>query len=412
MSPKGKRIVIIGNGGAGLSAIRAIRSVDQTSSITLLSSEDCLAYSPIATTYYIAGKINRDQLFITDETFYRKHNVQILLKKVVEISPGKTSLVIAGKERIPYDELLIATGASPMLPTGDPAGQVLSLRTLEDAERIRSFLPCSTKAVILGGGLVGLQLAQTLWKRGLKITVVVGSDHILSRNVDLETALLVQGEMEGKGISVCLGAEAVSLEKSQGQVHVQLSTGKTLSASLVLTGKGVKPNLLQGPLSVEGDMAVDGHMRTRLENVYAAGDVSLVKHLISGRWERLANWPNACYQGWVAGLNMGGREAKLEGLLNQNVAHLFGFQLASMGIFKPPFEKGTEVLRWADEGQRVYRRIILNKGRMIGAVLVNRIEDIGLIRNLIVRRIDVSKEKLKTANLLSSPSFHRVARPW
>ena len=414
VSSKDKQIVIIGNGGAGLSAIRAIRSVDQTSSITLLSSEDCFAYSPIATTYYIAGKITRDQLFLTDESFYRKHNVQILLKKkVLEIDPGRAFVVIEGnRERIPYEELLVATGATPILPTGSQNRRTFSLRTLDDAERILTSFSFSSNAVILGGGLVALQLAQTLRNRGIEVTVVVASDHILSRNVDEETSSLVRREMENQGISCHFGAEALSVEKSRGKIQVELSTGTILSASFILSGKGVKPNLLQGPLSTNEDMAVDDHMRTHLENIYAAGDVSLVTHLISGQRERLANWPNACYQGWIAGLNMAGVDARLEGLLNQNVTHLFGLRLASLGIFKPPFEEGTEVLRWSDEGQKVYRKLFLRKGRIIGAVLVNGIEDIGLIRNLIVRRIDVSKEKLKTANLLSSPSFHRVVRRW
>ncbi len=414
MSSKDKRIVIIGNGGAGLSAIRAIRSVDQASSISLLSSEDCFAYSPVATTYYIAGKITRDQLFLTDESFYRKHNVRILLKKkVLEIVPGRAFVVIEGnRERIPYDQLLVATGATPILPAESLKKRAFSLRTLEDADRILSSLSLSSNAVILGGGLVALQLAQALRKRGIEITVVVASDHILSRNVDRETSALVQREMENQGISCHFGAEALLVEKSRGKTQVELSTGTILSASFILSGKGVKPNLLQGPLSTNDDMAVNDHMRTHLENVYAAGDVSLVTHLISGQRERLANWPNACYQGWIAGLNMAGVDARLEGLLNQNVTHLFGLRLASLGIFKPPFEEGTEVLRWSDEAQKVYRKIFLHKGRMIGAVLVNGIEDIGLIRNLIVRRMDVSKEDLKTANLLSSPSFHRVARRW
>jgi nitrite reductase (NADH) large subunit len=409
-----KRIVIIGNGGAGLSAIRAIRSVDQSSFITLISSEDCYAYSPVATTYYIAGKITREQLFLTDESFYKKHNVQILLKKkVLEIVPGRALVVIEGnRERIPYDELLVATGATPVLPAGSRNIPTFSLRTLEDAERILSSLTFSTDAVILGGGLVALQLAQTLRKRGIEITVVVASDHILSRNVDEETSLLVQREMENQGISCHFGAEALSIERGRGKMRVQLSTGTILSASLILSGKGVKPNLLQGPLTTNGDMAVDDHMRTRVENIYAAGDVSLVRHLISGQREHLANWPNACYQGWIAGLNMVGGDARLEGLLNQNVTHLFGLRMASIGIFKPPFEEGTEVHEWSDETQKIYRKFFLQQGRMIGAVLVNGIEDIGLIRSLIVRQIDVSKNNLRTANLLSFPSFPGAARRW
>lgn len=412
MNSKAKQIVIIGNGGAGLSAIRAIRSVDPVSPITLLSSEDCFAYSPVATTYYIAGKISRRQLFVTDEAFYRRLNVRLLLKKrALEIDAERASVAVEGSGgRIPYDELLIATGATPTQPAGDPEGQVLSLRTLEDAERILSLLPHSGKAVILGGGLVSLQLAQTLWHRGLEITVLVGSDRVLSRNVDPRTSLLVQREMESKGISFHLCTEAVSFVRNGDQVHVHTNTDRTLSASLLLCGKGIRPNLLDGALTTDGAMEVDARMRTRCRNVYAAGDVSRVKHLISGKWESMANWPNACYQGWVAGLNMAGRQAELEGLLNQNITHLFGLRLASIGVFQFPPGKGGEVLEWSEEGQKVHRKIYLKEGKVVGAVLVNAVEDIGLIRNLIVRGREVSREKLNAANLFSSHFHYSLAR--
>lgn len=413
-----RRIVIIGNGGAGLSAVRSIRSRDPLSPISLVSRENCFAYSPVALTYYLAGDVSREHLFTTDEAFYRALGVELLLgKKALEICPGESSVLIGdkGREKIPYDGLLIATGASPILPPTYADGDVLTLRTLEDAERILSAAQHAKQAAILGGGLISMQVAQALHKRKLAVTLVVGSNQVLSRNTDQEAARIIHRAMEERGLAVRYGVEAISCDRSSKTIRLFLSSGEMISADLVICGKGVTPNLLEGPLSTSEDMSVDEHMRTRLDGVYAAGDASLGKHVISGQWERVANWPNACHQGWVAGLNMAGVDARTDGLLNHHVTHLFGVQLVSMGIFDPPPDGRYDVLRWSDEGRRIYRKIVLKEGKLVGAILVNDIRDAGLIRNLIDRKADLSevlkkrfRDELGMAALMR---FHFLAHP-
>jgi nitrite reductase (NADH) large subunit len=386
-----QRFVIVGNGGAGISAAKAIRSRDMDSPIKVISSEACFAYSPVALTHYIAGELTRDRLFITDGSFYRKYNIDLESgKRVCEIRPDDASILLADKTRIPYDRLLIATGASAFLPAELQGERVLTLRTLGDADRIISAARAHKKTVIIGGGLISLQVAYALWKRGLHVTVVVGSNQLLSRNVDSTSAGMVQRAMEEKGIVVHCGAEVVGVEKHKEGNEVHLKDGEPLFADLVLCGKGVKPNLLEGPLSTAEHMSVDGSMKTTLDNVFAAGDVSLGKHTVSKQWERVANWPNACYQGRVAGLSMAGVRSSLEGIINHNVTDLFGIELATAGLFDPPMQGDFEVLRSSDPVRRVYRKIVLQHGRVVGAILVNEICDIGPIRNLIDRKVKLT----------------------
>ena len=388
---KANQVVIVGNGGAGLSALRAIRSVDGSCPVTVISEEDHYAYSPVSLTYYISGQITRNQLFLTDEGFYRERGVKLVLgKKAAEIDAERSVVKTTDGQEFFFDRLLIATGASPKLPPEYSDGGALVLRTLADADRILAAAEGAEEAIILGGGLVSLQTAQALWKRGLGITVVVGSRQLLSRNLDGKAAFLVQEAMEKCGINICLGSSVTCLEPRRELIHADLSTGKTISGALVVCGKGVRPNLLAGPLCASEDMKADDCMGTCLPNIYVAGDVSLGRHLIHEQWDRVANWPNACYQGWMAGLNMAGVPTRLEGLLNHNITELFGVKVASIGLIEPPCAEDYRVLTWWDETSRVYKKIVLHQGRLVGAILVNDIRDAGVVHKSVEKKIDLS----------------------
>lgn len=202
-----------------------------------------------------------------------------------------------------------------MLPEDYRDAGVLGLRTLEDADRILDFVPRQKDAIILGGGLVSLQVVQALSKQGITPTVIVSLPQILSRNVDEEVGSVVQEAMVENGISVRLGVTVLSCERMEKAISLHLETGEVLSSSLVVCGKGVKVDLLEGPLCTNESMRTDERMNTCIENIYGAGDVSIAKHLVYDQWNRIANWPNACYQGWVAGSSMAGGQLRLDGLL-------------------------------------------------------------------------------------------------
>jgi NAD(P)H-nitrite reductase large subunit len=328
---------------------------------------------------------------MTDRSFYHNHDVNLLLgRRGLEIRPETSSVVIDGKEDIFYDRLLIATGASPHLPQEYRNAGILSLRTIEDAEAIITAASCLRHAVVLGGGLVSLQVAQSLNQRGITSTVIVGSKQLLSKNVDEEAAAFIQKAMEDRGISVRLGVNVLSCERTGNAITLYLDTGETLSSPLIVCGKGVRPNLLEGPLCTNESMRVDECMNTCVGNVYCAGDVSLTRHLVSSQWDRIANWPNACFQGWVAGSNMAGVYTNLPGLLNQNITTLFGICLVSIGDFSSHLDGTSQLLRYSDDARKIYRKIFLRDGRIVGAILLNDIYDAGVIKNLISRKTDVS----------------------
>lgn len=394
-----KKIVIIGNSAAALSAIRAIRGKSSTHSITLISREDCCAYSPVLTTYYLSDRIPRENLFIADERFYRNAAVECVLgKEVVEVDPSKQVVVLNDGKRVDYNYMLIATGASPKTLEGiddDIARDLCYLRTIEDARRIKGLSKRAKEIVIVGAGLVSMQIANALYKRGVHLTFVVGSKQVLVQNVDEDCAAIIQGQIETSSDSSFLFGRNVSkIGKKNGKYKVLLDTGKGLTADMVIVGKGVNPNtqlVKNSGIGINKGILVNERMRTNMENIYAAGDVTEGRNRVTGKVEPVPNWINACEQGRIAGLNMVGVEETFRGSVTENVTHLFGLAIAAIGMTKIKGEdRHLEEMKLMNLEKKLYRKMVISRNRLIGAVLLRDIQDVGVIRNIIVNSVDIS----------------------
>jgi len=392
-----KHQVIIGNSAAAISAIKSIRKVDSSCPLTLISAENYYAYSPVLTTYYISGKISKNDLFIVDKEFYQKHNVKVIMgKKAVGFDADKQIVYIEDGSKVNYDTLLIATGATPRFPDNvspDALGQVFTLRTIEDAERIKTVSREAKKVVFIGGGLVSLQVANAIYKKGVKFTFVVSSKQILSRNINYECAKILQEELAYRGISILLGRNVKQIVKKQNRVVLVSNFNEELDADMIIVGKGVRPNIefiKNSNVNTNRGIIVDECMRTNIENIFAAGDVAEGKDLVTGKMELVQTWPDACYQGSIAGFNMVGYQKKSPGSISANITHVFGLTIASVGLVRPTNSMLAEELKFWEREKKIYRRILLGEGKILGAVLVGKVKDVGLIRNAIERSTDIS----------------------
>ena len=397
--------VIIGNSAAGLSAVKAIRKRGCSSPVTLISAENCSAYSPVLTTYYIAHKIDRDSLFIADDRFYRDYDVRRKLgRRAVGIDPAKQVVYLEDDTTVEYDNLLIATGASAKSPDNmeaDASEYVSTLRTIEDAEKIIRLSKDAKEVVVVGAGLVSLQAANAIFKEGRKVTFVVGSKQILSQNIDAECAAIIQRRLESRGVFFLFGRDVRAIKREGNKAYVVTSLGEELLADLVVVGKGVKPNtelVVNSKVEVNEGILVDESMRTNIRNIFAAGDVAEGKDSISGKTESIANWPNACAQGEIAGLNMAGYPARCKVQFKESVTTVFGLAVASIGL--PKTKNGNfEELKYIEPKREIYRKFLLDSNRIIGAVLLGKIQDAGVIRNCIENRIDISPWKDRIARV-------------
>jgi NAD(P)H-nitrite reductase large subunit len=389
------RQVIIGNSAGALAAIRAIREVDNFCSITVISDQKYPAYSPVLLTYYLSGRISWDGLFTIDSDLYNKNKVKTLFgSRAIAVDTSRQVVYLENNGPVEYDNLLIATGASPigLNPLEDKLNNVFCLRTIEDAQRILEKTRTAKEVVVVGSGLIGLQAVEALSRKGLKLTLIEWSKQLLPEMVDVDCASIIQREIESHGITVLLGRKVEGIKELGGKSIVVVNSGEELAADMVIVGIGLKPNiemLKNSGIKVNRGILVDEFMRTNISNVFAAGDVSEGKNLVTGRAEVLPNWPNACSQGRIAGLNMAGCEQKYEGI-SEAVTHIFGLITVSIGLHKTAEGDGLEELCFCDLKRKRYRKLWFAKNRMVGAVLLGAVQDAGMLKNLIVNKRDIS----------------------
>jgi len=416
-----RKHTIIGNSAAGLSAIKAIRKSGDLRPIVLISAEKCNAYSPVLTTYYIGDEIKKSQLFLAGDGFYKKYKVQTIFGRRVEaVDPDHRRIHLDDRSRLDYDDLLIASGASARdLDQVDPDASkyVSTLRTIADAEKIKTVGEKAEKVVAIGAGLVSLQTIKALLGKRLEITLVVGSGQVLSQQMDRESAFIIQEKLAARGIDILFGREVTNVCCKGGRAQVVTSYGESLPADLVVVGKGVRPNtemVKHTSIRTNYGILVDGRMRTSLEDVYAAGDVAEGRNEITGEMEVIATWFNACAQGEIAGLNMAGRAAQRQGQFRENVTTLLGVVVASIGESKPEFGRYEE-LRHANFKHNELRKLYLDDSRIVGALLVGQANDAGVIRHCIANRIDISpwKNRIVTAPMgFGKILCNQGLKPW
>jgi NAD(P)H-nitrite reductase large subunit len=391
--------IIIGNSAAALAAVRAIRQSGDSRPIVLISAENCPAYSPVLTTYYIGGQIERKGMFLVDQGFYNRHQVKTLLgRRVLQVDPDRRRIHLNDRTKLEYGDLLIATGASARELDNvdqDAAGLVCTLRTIEDAERIKGLSQGAAEVVVTGAGLVSLQTIKAVLRPGLRITAVVGSDQVLSQQLDRESAGIIQKKLEAGGVEILFGRGIERVVRRGARAEVVTSYGESLPADLVVVGKGVRSNtgLVRGTsIQTRSGIKVDDQMRTTVPDIYAAGDVAEGENQISGESEVIATWFNAGAQGEVAGLNMAGRQVRRSGQLRENVTTLLGVVVATIGQSRPDYGRYEEI-RYVDLRRGVIRKFFFDGPALAGALLIGRLYDAGVIRHCIAGGVDLSAWK-------------------
>jgi len=387
------RYVIIGGSAAGISAVEAIRSVDQTSPIELFSSEGTPFYSRVLLSYYIAGAITKDELHFRPLEFFSENKVTAHLGQRVErvLPDSKTIRTEDGRE-YPYDKLLIATGSSPKIldvPGKDKMGAVV-MRNIDHAQEIVNRVEEIKTACVLGGGLIGLRTGYALSVRGVKVKIIIKSSHVLSQMLDRESAEMIEGTMLQHGIDIRTGRDGVEIIGKESVEGIILDDGERINCQLVIIGKGVQPNvdlISSTQIKVNEGIVADETMRTNLPDIYVAGDVAETHDLSTGRMGVNAIWPCAFEQGRVAGLNMAGKEVKYDGSFRMNSLDFYGLPVISMGITRMD---GNEFQQFQRKTKSTYRKLVLRDGCIVGAILVGQVQKAGILTTLLRKRVNVS----------------------
>ena len=403
--------VIIGNSAAAIGAIEAIRNRDKTGSVTVISDEPYSVYSRPLISYLLAGKVDENMMFYGKKNFYEENSVGTKLgQTAVGLDIDKRIVELENKELVSYDKLLIAAGGTPIIPQveGKDLKGVFTFTKWDDAKNIKDFIERNSvkKAIVIGGGLIGLKAMEALTELAIKVTVVELADRILSVTFDKRASQMVEDNLRGEGIEIIFNNTVVQIE-AEGSLNegssgkerrvngVVLRDKRKLASDLVIFAIGVKPNaslVKDTPVKVNRGILVNQYMQTCVDNVYAAGDVAEAFDLVMGITRPIPIWPNAYRQGSVAGCNMAGGLKEYQGGLAMNSIEIFGVSTISVGQTDPD-EENYQVFQEYNRERREYKKIVLKDDFIVGAIFIGSIERAGIITAFIKERTNVRNFK-------------------
>jgi nitrite reductase (NADH) large subunit len=386
------RVIVVGNGLAGTIASKTLREQNQTAEIDLYAEEKHLYYPRPNLIEFMAGNLPEEKLFAFPEKWYNDRNLQVHLgRPAIKIIPDANELEIEGAKREKYDFLLLANGAHSFVPPieGTKKKGVFSLRTLDDALEILDWIKIHPHVVIIGGGLLGLEIARAIRNRGADVHVVEFFDRLLSRQLDVQGAAILKRQIEDMGIKVDLGITTEEILGHTAVKGLRLKSGDQLKAETAVVAAGVRANIAlakDAGLEVDKGIIVDDYMQTSKSRIFAAGDN--VQH--KGRMYGII--PASFNQARTAAHNIAGGKNKYEGTVPSNTLKVVGLDVTSIGQVNP--EEGTcEEYRKEVKEEKIYKKIVVRNNRIIGAIWMGTKENVNEINRLILHQVGVEQGK-------------------
>ncbi len=379
---------IIGNGVAGTEAALAIRSQDSSSAISIITQSAHYMYYRPRLIEYLAGDIKPENLYIYKPVIYDEKHIEVLFKtQVIDIDTRCKFIILHNGSKIKYDKLCIATGATPNIPSipGTTLKGVYTIRSLEDADAIIHHIETSSNkhVAVVGGGLLGLETAYSLSKRGCTVTVIEFFDRLLPRQLDNDGAAIVKNLLEQKGLQFLLSDSVTEIGGDSSVQKVICKSGKQLEAGTVIFSMGIKPQIelaKNAGLSVNRGIVINNYLQTSDPNIFAAGDPTEYNGICYGIW------PAAREQGKLAGMNMTGAKQEYKGTLLSVLLKITGIDLYSAGDFN---KEGTgSIVHKADS---VYVKFLYSDTEPLAAIVIGDMNIIKLARNVMERKAEINE---------------------
>ena len=388
---KNKPRVIIGNSHAALSALESMHKVDPQSTTIILTKEEEMPYSPTSLVRFIAGEVKEESLGLRSRSFYDRVNATVFPRHEVEYLDNKNrEITFTNGSKLGYDKVLVATGSIPVVPPfeGLRKEEAITLRRLEDARKIIRLCESSKKAVILGAGLIAMEVAMALRKRGLDVTIIARR-RILRVYVDVDGGSIIKDVYRQQGIEVMEESPIPGIESGTKGVRVSLQSGDKVDADFVLVATGVKPNvefMVNSGIEIADGVLADERMQTNDPFVYVAGDIAQGKGFFGEDKVVTPTMLNAVSQGKVAGSNMAGGAEVSAGSLPANIYNFFGNVVFSIGLsLAEGGGEGLKVLKAIDEPNRSLKKLVISDGKLVGCTMINQPVEAGLCREMIMK---------------------------
>lgn len=384
------RYIVVGASAAGISGAKTLRELDKDAEIILVSKDENV-YSRCILHHYISGHRDIEALDFTDRDFFEKYNIE--WKKGLEvksIDDREHVIVLSNGESLKYDKILLATGASTFIPPVEnlrEAKNVVGLRNLEDAIKIKEEAEKVKNVVVLGAGLVGIDAIAGLAFKDLNVTLVEMGDRVLPIQLDKYASSKYEKRFEDAGVKLKLGvrAEKVLIDENKNPKALLINTGEEIPCELIIVATGVRSNVaFLKDSSIETDrfgLIINEKGETNARDVYGAGDIT----------GRNPIWPTAVKEGIIAANNMVGNEIFMEDFFgSKNTMNFLGLTTMSLGVVNAPDNSYTEEIDISGEN---YKKIIHKDGKIYGAIIQGDLSYAGVLTQLIKEKIHVSKVK-------------------
>ena len=379
-----QRYVIVGSGVAGVTAAQSLVRENPGAQVQILGAEPYPYYQRPRLWALIAGEIEQEQLYFRPEDWYASRGIQLRLGTLVkELDPAAHRLSLDNGDTVEYDRLLLATGGSAFVPPIEGADRTgaFSLRTLDDARAIKAYAEQTSRVLIVGGGLLGLETARALVGPNRQVTVLEIVPHLLPRQLDAPGAAILAHRLEEMGLRIRIGAQTQTILGNGRVTGIQFADGSQAEGDLVVLSTGIRSRTelaRAAGLEVNRGIVVDGHLCTSEQDVYAAGDAAE----FGGRVYGII--PAAIEQARAAAANMVTQNAvTYTGTVPSTTLKIVGIDLTCLGesmVDGPQFT----ILRYSDPMASVYKRLTVRDDKIVGAILLGDTSDVRPIQQLIV----------------------------
>ena len=387
------RVIIVGNGLAGIISAKTLRELDKKVEIEVFAEEKYHYYPRPNLIEFLAGTIPLERMFAFPQEWYREQNINIHLgKPVTRIFPDSQEIEVAGGKKEKYESLLLANGSFSFIPPfkGTDKKGIFALRALDDAFELLEYLKNHQRVVVIGGGLLGLEIARAMKSRGARVDVVEFFDRLLPRQLDIQGASLLKAQVENMGINVHLG---LATEEILGQNDVRglrFKGEREIEMDMAIVAAGVRSNIRlakEAGLETDRGLVTDDYLQSSNPKIFGAGDV------IQHRGRVYGIIPSSFNQARVVASNILGKKEKYEGTVPSNTLKVAGLDLASIGLVNP--EEGTsEEIRKEKKEEGIYKKVVIQKGVVVGAIWMGTKKGVNEINRIISQKINIEKHKI------------------
>ncbi|GGF92138.1 nitrite reductase large subunit NirB [Paenibacillus abyssi] len=385
-----KKLVMIGNGMAGVSFVEQLLKLNpHRYDITIIGAEPHPNYNRIMLSSVLAGDANMQDIVLNDWDWYRNNNITLLAgQTATAIDTAAKTVTTDKKEVVSYDELVIASGSLPFmlpLPGADKEG-VIAFRDIKDCETMIETSKKYRKAVVIGGGLLGLEAARGLINLNMEVKVVHIHGYLMERQLDETAARMLQSELERQGMQFLLSKQSDTILGKKRVTGLSFKDGSQVEADLIVMAVGIKPNVQlakDSGIEVNRGIVVDDHLQTSVQNIYSVGECAEHRGIAYGLVAPLYE------QGAILAKQLAGVENEgYHGSVVSTKLKVSGVNVFSAGRFTD--EPGTKALRVQDDLDGIYKKVVFQNGKVVGAVLFGDTADGSRLFSLIRKGEDFS----------------------